>query len=96
MDLMSEGESWPARDWCGARSLLAQRRQGTTECLLPSMNGDRELGGVGCGALCLHRHGKGDVGPQRRDVVPQSGLPGQKEASSQRIAGVFLLESILG
>lgn len=60
------------------------------------MNGDRELGGVGCGALCLHRHSKGDVGPQRRDVVPQSGLPGQKEASSQRIAGVFLLESILG
>lgn len=53
------------------------------------MNGDRELGGVGCGALCLHRHGKGDVGPQRRDVVPQRGLPGQKEASSQRIAGVF-------
>lgn len=86
---MSEGESWPSRDWCGARSLLAQGRQGATECLLPSMNGDRELGGVGCSALCLHRYSKGDVAPQWRDVVPQNGLPGQKEASWQRIAAFF-------
>jgi len=86
---MSKGESWPPRDWRGARSLLAQRRQRATEFLLPSMNGDRELGGVGCGAFCLHRYGKGDVAPRWRDVVPQNGLPGQKDASWQRIAGFF-------
>lgn len=84
-----EGESWPSRDWCGARSLLAQGRQRGTECLLPSTNGDRELGGVGCGALCLHRYSEGDVTPRWRDVVPQNGLPGQKEASWHRIAGIF-------
>lgn len=65
------------------------------ECLLPSTNGDREPCGVGHGALRLHGYGKGGLAPQRRDVVPQDGLPGQREAEWQRNSKVFLLESIL-
>lgn len=59
------------------------------------MNGDGELAGVGCGALCLHRHGKGGVAPQWRDVVPQNGLSGQKEASWLRTAGALLVSILV-
>lgn len=89
LDPTREGESCQ-QEIGGARSLSAQGRKGATECLLlPSTNGDREPSGVGRGALRLHRYGKGGLAPQGRDVVPQDGLPRQKEAGWQRIAGVF-------
>lgn len=93
LDPMSEGE--PCHQEAGVVPEASEHRGKGQLSNLPSTNGDREPGGVGHGALCLHGYGKGGLAPHWRDVVPQDGLPGQNAAAWQRITGFFFLETIL-
>lgn len=88
LDPTSEGE--PCHQEAGMVPEASQHRGGKGQLSnLPSTNGDREPGGVGHGALRLHRYGKGGLAPHWRDVVPQDALPGQKAAARQENNKVF-------